>query len=445
MLKAFQQYIQSKSLFNQSDKILLAISGGVDSMVMLGLFRKSGYSFEVAHCNFMLRGEESSADEEFVLDFCKINGILCHTIRFDTEAISNEKKCSIEETARDLRYAWFNELIVKRNLTYIATAHHKNDVSETLIHNFARGTGIAGLHGILPKSHNVIRPLLFATKNELETYANIHHIKFVLDHTNTQTIYTRNKIRHELIPVLNSLNPEFINNSNRLADIIKEVEYLLSFFLEDIRKKTHSTRGKYSCFDLSILDKKMLNQTLIFELIKAYGFNSSQSLDIFESIGKSGQVFHSKEYDLLIDRMQLFIRSNTNIDIGKTSIIIDRLPCEIEIHGTIYYLELIDKESISKEDLTSKKNQYINFDSLKLPLSIRQPNQGEKFSPYGLKGSKKISDYLTDKKLDIIAKEELLAIYQTELIALLNWEIDNQYAVQTNTKRVLKIRHIKSV
>jgi tRNA(Ile)-lysidine synthase len=355
MLKAFQQYIQSKSLFKRSDKILLAISGGIDSMVMLDLFQKSGYSFEVAHCNFMLRGEDSYADEAFVLDYCKSNGILCHTIRFDTTAISKEKKYSIEETARDLRYTWFNELIVKHNLTYIATAHHKNDVSETLIHNFARGTGIAGLHGILPKSHHVIRPLLFASKNELEAYAHIHQIKFVYDHTNSQTIYTRNKIRHELIPILNSLNPEFINNSNRLADVMKEVEDLLSFFLADIRNKILSTRGKYICLDLSVLDGKILNQTLIFELIKAYGFNSSQSSDIFELIGKSGKVFHSKEFDLFIDRMQLFIRSNANLEIDKTNITIDELPYEIEIHGVRYSFELLDKNNIANEDLKEKK------------------------------------------------------------------------------------------
>ncbi len=439
MLKAFQKYIQSKSLFDNNDKILLAISGGVDSMVMLHLFKEAGYNFQVAHCNFKLRDKASDMDEEFLNEYCTENHIISHFISFDTQAYSKEKKLSIEETARNLRYTWFEELLKTNDLDFIATAHHKNDVSETMLLNLSRGTGIKGLHGILPKRDTLIRPMLFASKLDIENYAQTNQIKFVFDQTNNKKEYTRNKIRHELIPLFNSLNPDFINSSNLLANYVLETESLLNYFVNEIRKKSISMIGNNLCIDFNQIDENILNQTLLFELIRPYDFNSSQNADIYSSIGKSGLTFHSKGYDLIVDRNKIFIKSNSHKDIDKMRIVIDSLPFKIEIFGTQYCFDVIDRYKISDDDLIAKKIQYINFDSLKLPLIIRSPEEGEKFSPYGLKGSKKISDYLTDKKVNLIDKHQLLGLYEVAIIGLLGLEIDNKFAIQNTTKKCMKI------
>jgi tRNA(Ile)-lysidine synthase len=439
MLKAFQKYIQSKSLFVLKDKILLAISGGVDSMVMLHLFKEAGCNFQVAHCNFKLRDKASDMDEEFLRKYCKDNHIICHFTSFDTQTLSKEKKLSIEETARNLRYSWFEELLKTNELNYIATAHHKNDVSETMLLNLSRGTGIGGLHGIMPKRDTLIRPMLFASKLDIENYAQTNQIKYVFDQTNNKKEYTRNKIRHELIPLFNSLNPDFINSSNLLANYVRETESLLKYFVNEVRKKSNSMIGNNLCIDFNKIDENILNQTLLFELIRPYGFNSSQNADIYSSIGKSGLTFHSKGYDLVVDRKKILIKSNSHKDNDKMCFEIDSLPFKIEIYGKKYCFDLIDRDKISEEDLRNKKTQYINFDLLKFPLLVRSPKEGEKFSPFGLKGSKKISDYLTDRKLNLIDKHQLLGLYQGELIALLGLEIDNMFAIKNTTQKILKI------
>ncbi len=439
MLKAFQKYIHSESLLELNDKILLAISGGVDSMVMLHLFKMAGYNFQIAHCNFKLRDKASDKDEEFLKEYCTENNIISHFISFDTRAYSKEKKLSIEETARNLRYTWFEELLKTNDLDFIATAHHKNDVSETMLLNLSRGTGIGGLHGILPKRNTLIRPMLFASKLDIENYAKTNQINYVFDHTNNNIEYTRNKIRHELIPFFNSLNPDFINSSNLLANYVRETESLMAYFVNEIREKSFSTVGNNICIDINKIDDSILNQTLLFELIRPFGYNSSQNADIFSSIGKSGLSFQSKEYDLFVDRMKIFIKSNSHKDNDKLRIVIDSLPIKIEIYGRQYCFDLIDRDKISDEDLVKKKIQYINFDSVKLPLIIRTPEEGEKFSPYGLKGSKKISDYLTDKKVNLIDKHQLLGLYEVTIIGLLGLEIDNKFAIQNTTKKCLKI------
>jgi tRNA(Ile)-lysidine synthase len=284
--------------------------------------------------------------------------------------------------------------------------------------------------------------MLFASKLDIENYAQTNQIKYVFDETNNNKDFTRNKIRHELIPIFNSLNPDFINSSNLLANYVRETESILTYFVNEIRQKSNSLVGNNLCIDINKIDKNILNSTLLFELIRPYGFNSSQNADIYSSIGKSGISFHSKEYDLFVDRMQILIKSNSHTDNNKKSFVIENLPCKIEIYGTQYSFDLIDRDKISDLDLKTKTSQYINFDSLKLPLTIRAPKEGEKFSPYGLKGSKKISDYLTDKKVNFIDKHQLLGLYQIEIIALLGMEIDNKFAIKNNTQKSLKIERL---
>ncbi len=440
MLKAFQKYISANSLIDKTNKILLTISGGVDSMVMLHLFQKSGYHFEVAHCNFMLRGKDSIRDEKFVTSYCELNHIKCHTKRFNTTEFANENRLSIEEAARNLRYDWFHSLLTKHELDFIATAHHKNDVTETLIINMIRGTGLSGLHGIMPKRNFTIRPLLFCSKKDIERFATKHKIDFVFDSSNHSNIFTRNKIRNEIIPLLQSINPDVINSTNRLADYVKETELLLSYFLIHVRGLCISEEGNTIVIDTHKIFPQILNQTLIYELIKPYGFNSSQSQDVFNSIGKSGKIFYSTNYELLLNRHQIII--NQRYDVTQIEFFtISKLPISIEINNKTFIFELINIENVSKDDLRNKTVQHISFDSLKLPLTIRKHEVGERFSPYGLKGSKKISDYLIDIKMSALNKRRLLALYdnRTNLVALLGIELDNKFAVTNSTKKTLRI------
>jgi tRNA(Ile)-lysidine synthase len=220
---------------------------------------------------------------------------------------------------------------------------------------------------------------------------------------------------------------------------VRETENLMAYLINDIREKSFTKFDNYICFDINKIDKNILNQTLLFELLRPFGFNSSQIADIHASFNKSGLTFQSNEYDLFIDRMQIFIRSNADKTNNKINFIIDKLPFTFEKYGTCYSFELIDRNEISDKDIRTNTSQFINFDLLELPLNIRQPEIGEKFSPFGLKGSKKISDFLTDKKINFLQKQQLLGIYHLDLIGLLGLEIDNKFAIKNNTKKILRI------
>jgi len=237
MLISFKKFIETNQLIQNSDKILLTISGGIDSMVMLDLFIKTNSKIAVAHCNFGLRSNESDEDEKLVFDTCQKNNIEYFTIKFNTKSFAEENKISIQMAARQLRYDWFNKIAFENNFQFIATAHHQNDVAETMLINITRGTGISGLHGILPKNNNIIRPLLFTNKVEITIYANENNIEFREDSSNKKDDYWRNKIRHLVIPKLEELNANAVNNFYLLSKKINADEILLDERIHELKSQ----------------------------------------------------------------------------------------------------------------------------------------------------------------------------------------------------------------
>ena len=308
MLKEFKAFIETENLFSQEDKVLLAVSGGIDSVVMAELFHLAGYSFGIAHCNFSLRGKESEGDEAFVEKLAKNYHVPFYRKKFLTAKEAKEKGISIQMAARELRYRWFEEILEKEKYACVATAHHLDDQVETFFINLLRSTGIAGLHGILPKQGNLIRPMLFTFRNDIEAFARKHKLTFREDSSNTETKYLRNKIRHEIIPVFRELNPAFPQNLSETISRLRETETLFRASIEEVRKKIlHEEKN-----EIHILIKALKKLEPIgiysFELLTPFGFHEAVIRDILLSPDDaSGTTFYSPTHRLIMNRGELIL------------------------------------------------------------------------------------------------------------------------------------------
>jgi tRNA(Ile)-lysidine synthase len=282
LLEHFTKYIQEKKLFQKKDRLLLAVSGGLDSVVLCDLCKKSGFDFAVSHCNFQLRGEESTRDLLFTEALAKKLNVAFYSKTFDTSAVSKTEKKSVEETARDLRYHWFEELRQQQQFNYILTAHHADDNIETVVMNFFRGTGIKGLHGILPKHGKIIRPLLFAKRKELETYLQENKLKHIVDYTNAETDFTRNYFRNTLLPLVYKHYPEAEKNITANIQRFNEVEQLYEESILFHKKKLIEFRDNEAHIPVLKLQKSTPLKTIIYEIIKDYGFTAHQTDEVCE-------------------------------------------------------------------------------------------------------------------------------------------------------------------
>ena len=281
MLKEFKGFIEKEGLIKEGDQILLAVSGGMDSIVMSHLFQMAGYPFAVAHCNFQLRGEASDRDEEFVKHLAFELKVPYHIIRFDTEAYAKKQKQSIQLAARELRYQWLEEIRETNQYRAIATAHHLNDSIETVLYNFTKGCGIRGLHGILPKTGKLIRPMLFASREEIEAFVNQNDIAYREDASNASVKYMRNKVRHEVIPVLQSINPAFEKTIEENIQRFRETEAVLEGAIKQFRKELITRKEELILIDFTKLPKAG-KPTILFELLRDWGFNKDQVNQILE-------------------------------------------------------------------------------------------------------------------------------------------------------------------
>ena len=307
MQSQFNSYISDNRLFTKKDKLLVAVSGGADSMALLCLLWTEGYNFGVAHCNFQLRGEESDADERFVELFATYITPYFHKKRFDTEGSASDKKTGIQETARDLRYAWFEELRQTFDYQYILTAHHASDSVETVFFNLTRGTGLRGLTGIKPKNGYLIRPLLFAAKSDILAYVKQYKVPFREDASNESNKYSRNLIRHLIIPELKKINPEFENTIKNTIQNLNETQDLMDYFVNKMRSELIKTNKNQTLISINKLKELPSNKTVLFELIKDFGFNAQQVESIILN-NKIGNKFYSKTHELLIDRSDFIIQ-----------------------------------------------------------------------------------------------------------------------------------------
>jgi len=436
MLKAFQKYITKHQLLSKEDVILIGVSGGRDSIVLCHLFKQAGLSFAIAHCNFNLRGNESNEDEMFVISLAKHYGVRLHKKSCNTKAYANENGVSIQMAARDLRFVWFKELIKEFNYKYYATAHHQDDAIETYLINQIRGTGIAGLHGILPKIDRLIHPLLFANRNNIDHYIKNHDLAFREDGSNSSTKYLRNKIRHELIPLLKEINPQiksvFIENMERISSI----EKILQLKIEECKKEFCSYSDKNILIQVSSFNDLDFAPTLLFELIKEYGFNYSQAIQILKTDvdeTNSGALFYSSSHRMLRDRVSIIIeKSKQKIE--------DIYSVSIETISINEPLQIIFEQSADLNIIQDAHIAQFDLNKLKFPLILRKWETGDYFYPLGMKGKKKLlSDYFIDQKLSVFEKEDVwLLCSHNQIIWVIGYRMDDRYKITSHTKLIYK-------
>ena len=438
LLKEFKEYIEKEKLFNSKNKLLVAVSGGVDSMVLAHLLHISGYQIMVAHVNFNLRGEESEQDEILVQTFCQENNISFNCKKFDTKSYIKENKLGVQEAARELRYHWFNELLLQKNLDYIVTAHHANDQAETILFNLARGTGLKGLKGINKKENNLVRPLLFTNKIELENFAMLHKIPFRTDLSNEKNDYTRNFIRHEIIPLLIEINPSFVKNIMQFSDRMSASFYYYQKEIESIKLCLYTPNKNSSKIDLKVLITYNYPEYLLFEIIQIYGFNFYQCKLIIQAylLKKTGAIFYSKGKRAVINRNELLLSSKTS---KKLTILLESVPFSISFEAIVFEFFICEYKSNFEFE---KNTLYLNYSNIELPLLLRSCELGDKFKPLGMKGNKKISDFFIDNKTDRLAKENafVLCNHKKEILALLPYQISDSYKINSDSKKVLIIK-----
>lgn len=418
-----QRFIDDQSLFGIKDKVLVALSGGADSVALLRVLVALGYRCECAHCNFHLRGEESDRDEEFVRCLCKASDVLLHVKHFATEEYAHSHGVSIEMAARELRYAWFEELRKEREASVIVVAHHRDDSVETMMLNLIRGTGIHGLKGIQAKNGRVVRPLLQESRESIEEYLKFLGQDYVTDSTNLQDEYMRNKIRLNILPLMKELNPSVMESIFETGERLTEVAGIYQRDRNIAIGKCVVKEDDDSC-RMRIVDilSDIAPASLLHEWLSPYGFHTAQEKDIMRCLrdGQSGKRFCSKEWELLRDREELIVR---------------RIEMQEEIP------ELVIEEKFLTPDFVipfHKEIACIDADKLKEPLYIRRWRQGDKFVPFGMKGRKKVSDYLTDRKFSLYQKENQCVVCSGEdIVWLVNERSDNRYRVTEKTRRVL--------
>ncbi len=434
VLKFFQDHIERHRLCKATDKILLAVSGGLDSMVMLNLFHQAGYSIAVAHCNFQLRADESDLDEAFVIGRCEHMQIPCYVKRFDTNNYAWENSLSIQVAARDLRYAWFDEILVQNKLEKLATAHHLNDSLETVLLNLCRGTGIEGLAGIPLQNKSIIRPMLFATRAEIEIYARAEKIKWREDSSNFTDEYQRNFLRHHIIPQLKEINPSLEHTFLSTLEKVRGGVELMNMAQGNLTKIFFSKEeGK-------ILIKKETFQTfqypgsVLWEMIKQFGFNMEQCEEITQSIlGQSGKRFLTSTHQLIIDRENLII-SKWQDSWEQTEI------AEGQIHSTLgpWNLEMKTSEPIIKSVHTEA---VLDLEKLHFPLRWRKWKAGDSFCPLGMEHHKKISDFLIDQKISVSDKDIVTVLESSgEIVWVAGHRLDNRFKITPQTKRAITFR-----
>jgi len=439
MIHHIKKYIHDNRLLSDSDKIIVGVSGGADSVVLLDMLHRFGYQCIVCHCNFHLRGEESVRDELFVEKLALTYSLPYTKIDFDTEQYASEHKISIEMAARELRYRYFEEMRIKHNANVIAVAHHRDDSTETMLLNLCRGAGIRGLTGIRPRNGKVVRPLLCLSKKDILIYANKHNLLYVTDSTNEESIYTRNFIRLEIIPLFEKINPEFQSAVQRTGENLVGINAVYSQAIEAYKQKIirHSTDNNIK-ISIPELQSSVSPQTLLFEILNPYGFNSSVIFDIYESLsGISGKEFFSESHRLIKDREFLILTENKNT-IDNDCFTIDKNIEYIEKPIPLKFTVVANTpDFIIPKD---KNTACFDIDKIKFPLLLRHWKQGDWFIPFGMAGKKKVSDYFSDKKYSLIDKENTwLLCSENNIIRIIGERSDNRFRINEKTANILVI------
>lgn len=415
---------------------LLAVSGGADSMVLLHVFRQLKLQVAVAHCNFNLRGDESTGDMLFVQEQANLMGFPFHVKSFSADDFGNSGS-AVQATARTLRYEWFDELCDLHGYDHIVTAHHADDQAETILHRIIRGTGINGLAGMQVRNNRILRPMLQVSKQELLAWAAEQQIPFRTDSSNALDKYTRNRIRHHIIPAMEQINPSvktaLVQLGSRASELQEHVRMLASEFV----KISCITKGQTFLIHKHSLRQHSLYRTLLFELLRNYGFNETQTDLIQQHMDEdSGKRFLSPQFILTIERAYLCIEPAHHEEAAP--MIIHSLAAneQVEWNGCLFSFEVTDHQTAFEKDAL-----YLDMDKLEFPLHIRLWQNGDRFVPLGMKGSKKVSDLLVDMKIDLHEKKRVYVLQSGDAIAaVLPYRVSELYKVTAHTKRTLQIR-----
>ncbi len=437
MLTQFFSFLNNKCNYKEGQEVLVAFSGGADSLALLHMLNVNGVNVYAAHCNFNLRGEESDSDEAFVRQFCEKYDVPLFVNSFDTKEYSKQEGVSIEMAARDLRYNWFQNLVKENGLDWIATGHHKDDSIETFFLNLIRGTGVKGLTGIKAVTGNIIRPLMSFSRKQLEAYCNENGLKYRTDSSNLESVYTRNKIRNEIIPLFQSLNPSFGDTMLKNMDRLQQVSHFVSTSIDDIKRDLIVEQDDSVLISLRHVNEFKDKHLILFELLHPYGYNSSAVDDIIDAILQdvSGKQFFSSTHRLIKDRQNLIVlpikeEVSESYYISSDEEIIKN-PIEIKIERAI------DGENF-KIDKTTSVAQF-DEDLLEYPLTIRKWEQGDSFRPLGMKNFKKLSDFFIDAKFSIQQKEDVwLMLSGNDIIWIIGYRTDDRYKITSKTKKITK-------
>ena len=420
-IRKVSQFIEEKHLLGFGDKVLVALSGGADSVALLRVLLRLGYACEAAHCNFHLRGEESVRDERFVRALAERLGVPLHVIHFDTNAYAASHNVSVEMAARELRYDWFAKLRQECGAKVVAVAHHRDDSVETFLLNLVRGTGINGLQGIRPVNGDVVRPLLCVSRAEILDYLSLLGQDYVTDSTNLQDEFVRNKLRLNVIPMLETINPSV---SDTIAETARRLSDVAQVYQEAIQAAKQRVMPDGETIDIPALCREPGAQNLLFELLYPLGFNAAQVNDVFRALhGESGRIFYSREWVLLIDRNRLIRRPSGEVEL-QPELCLERM--EVNPPFSVPH---------------NNKEAYVYAEKVQGELTLRKWQSGDKFIPFGMKGFKSVRNYLRDKKFSRFEKERQWVVCDGDRIVwLVNERLDNRFRVTSETRFVINLK-----
>lgn len=434
MLAEFLHFVKSQQLFEQSEPLLVGVSGGKDSVCLAHLLSLAEYNFSIAHCNFKLRGKESDEDAQFVKQFAADLGVNYFEKEFNTAQYAEEKKLSIQEAARELRYKWFREIKEQNSFSKILTAHHQDDSAETFFINLFRTSGLSGLTGISLVSNDIVRPFLFASRTQIENHIKTFKLTYREDSSNSSNNYLRNKIRHEIIPAIKKIDNrsyngllqsiEYLKNDNKLF------QYLLNKELSTYLRKSDDN----FIIDLALLKHHPMAVEVLFQLLKPYGFHKNEVIKIVKS-EESGKIFYTNQYRAILNRSELIISEKTKNDV-LTSVCITKEDSEIYFPIKLK-IKLIERNQV--ELTTEKTIAFIDADKIIWPLELRKWQAGDSFVPLGMSGRKKVSDYLIDEKISLLDKENTYVLLSNnEIVWLVGYRISNPFKIKEYTQNVLR-------
>ena len=427
-LLKFQNVLEQLQPQSQQKTYLLAVSGGVDSMVLADLFQVSGLKFQVAHINYHLRNEDSNLDQKLVSDFCERYQIPFHL--YEVSAEDQKPENSIQNWARELRYQFFRKIQKEQNLEYLVTAHHLNDQLETFIINLSKASGIKGLSGIPANDNNIIRPLLNFSKEEIYEFAEENNVEFREDKSNQKTDYLRNKVRHNVVPELEKINDDFLQNFSKSMEILNQTKDVLNDLINEkiTGFKTNIETGQ------TIIDKEKFSKEsdlILFEILKRFGFNDEKEMQkIFTT--QTGSSFFNSEYQLTINRNELILNQKLEVGRGKME--------DEEIA-----LEIVENEILIPQNVQNEIREFgncnckIDENKIKLPLKLRKKQEGDVFFPIGMIGKKKVSKFFKDEKISILAKQKiwLLCDANEQIVGILPFRQDGRFATEVREKTIL--------